>query len=330
MSSRRTLILIAAIAVGIFAGIALLNYVRGIEDDVYAGAQPVQVLIATEDIPENTPAEIALQMMTPQDIPLEIRPATFIPIDGGDQITGLVSRGLIPKNQIIIQGLFVDPAIVAARFTDQIPSGQTAMTINIDEIQAVGGYLQPGDEVNIMVRHDNIGCGANAEEDEEEAEPGLESDSGNSFGGGVDSDELLGTSLWCTYTTPARYLFQRVEILAIGARQALQPGETGAGVITPQGGAITFMLPNEAAQILASVSEDDIYLTLIPEDYSAEPLRPLPPLILDGRGLTPAELPDCLTPYGPDGFIEGDSVDIVADEDGEPTAHFSCELLWGE
>ena len=327
--SRRTLILIAAIGVGLFAGLALLNYVRGIEDDLYADAQPVLVLIASEDIPEGTPAALAIEMMVPQDIPLTIRPATFVPINSAEQITGLVSRGLIPKNQIIIQGLFVDPAIVSARFTDQVPSGQVAMTIMVGQVEAVGGYLQPGDEVNIMVRHSSVGCGAAEDEGEDDLEGGPVGESGvdSTFGGQFDSDELLGEAAWCTYTKPARYLFQRVEILAIGARQMLRPGEIGDDFITPQGGAITFMVPNEAAQILASVSASDIYLTLIPEDYEAEVLRPLPPSILDGEGPTPAEMPECLTPYGPDGFIDGDSVDIVAEEDGGPTAHFSCEQL---
>ena len=316
---------------GLFAGLVLLNYVRGIEDDLYADAQPVLVLIATEDIAEGTPASLAIQMMVPQDIPLKIRPATFVPVDDVDQITGLVARGLIPKNQIIVQGLFVDPAVVSARFTDQVPSGQVAMTIMVGQVEAVGGYLQPGDEVNIMVRHNNVGCGAAEDEPNEEdgLEGALQSDSGvdSTFGGVFDADELLGGSAWCTYSSPARYLFQRVEILAIGARQTLRPGEVGSDVITPQGGAITFMVPNEAAQILASVSAQDIYLTLIPEDYQAEVLRPLPPSILAGMGPTPAEMPGCLTPYGPDGFIEGDSVDIVAEEDGDPTAHFSCDQL---
>jgi hypothetical protein len=134
VSSRRTLILIAAIGVGLFAGLALLNYVRGIEDDLYADAQPVLVLIASEDIPEGTPAALALEMMVPQDVPLEIRPATFVPVNDAEQITGLVSRGLIPKNQIIVQGLFVDPAIVSARFVDLDPSVPDARSCRSDRL----------------------------------------------------------------------------------------------------------------------------------------------------------------------------------------------------
>jgi pilus assembly protein CpaB len=78
VSSRKTLIFIAAIGVGVFAGIALLNYVRGIENDVYADAQPVEVLIATADIPEGTPVAEALNSIKVSEVPLKIRPATFV------------------------------------------------------------------------------------------------------------------------------------------------------------------------------------------------------------------------------------------------------------
>ena len=55
-SSRRQTAPNSALAVGVFAGFALLNYVRGIEDDVYEDAQPVEVLIATRDIAAGTSA----------------------------------------------------------------------------------------------------------------------------------------------------------------------------------------------------------------------------------------------------------------------------------
>jgi len=326
VSSRRTVILIAAIAVGVFAGVALLNYVRGIEDDVYADAQPRQVLIASEDIPEGTPSAQALQMMEVTDIPLSIRPATFIPVDGTDEIAGLVARGEIPKNQIIIRGLFVDPTVVSASFKDQIPSGQVAVTLQVGQIEAVGGYLQPGDEVNLMVVDGGVGCGQApaAEEDPEAAAIGDVS--------ALDSTgqplQVLTDEEYCTYSEPARYVFQRLEILAIGARQTLAPGETSNAPITPQGGPITFMVPNEAAQLLASLDTANIHLTLLPEDYVAEQQRALTFSLLEGP--TPAEIASCLTPYGTDGFIAGDSVESIADGAAGTVDHFSCETLWEE
>ena len=332
VSSRKTLILIGAIAVGIFAGIALLNYVRGIEDDIAAEKQSVDVYVAAQDIPEGTPAAEAQRMFVVAQIPLELRPSTFLPIDGEEQITGLVAGGIIPKNQIILSsGQWVNPEVVQRSFVDQIPSGQVAITLQIGQINAVGGYLQPGDEVNLMARHDNLGCGGG--DDEEAAEETL------GEGEGAEPTDTAGLPLqeldeevYCTYDSPARYIFQRLEILAIGARQTLAPGQTSTGAITPQGGAITFAVPNEAAQLLASMSADELYLTLLPEDYEAEPLRALTLDVMEGP--TPAEIPSCLTPYGPDGFIAGDLVDgadvVADDDDAAPTEHYSCETLWVE
>ncbi len=319
------MILIAAIAVGVFAGIALLNYVRGIEDDVYADAQPVSVLIAGEDIPEGTTAAEALAMMESTDIPLEIRPATFIPVDGTDEIAGLVALGPIPKNQIIVRGLFVDPTVAQASFKDQIPSGLVAVTLQISQNAAVGGYLQPGDEVNMLVTHD-LGCGTGAEEEAEERPD--EEEGATSPEPDPSGLQALDEEAYCTLTQPARYFYQRVEILAIGARQTLQPGETSEAIITPQGGPITFMVPNEAAQLLASLDPESIHLTLLPEDYQAEPQKALTIELMEGP--TPAEIPDCLTAYGPAGFIAGDATATVNEDDETASAHYSCELLWEE
>lgn len=299
MSSRRTLILIGAIAIGAFAAFALLNYVRGIEDDVYADAQPVPVLVATQDIPAGTTSADALAtMIEATEVPQDIRPATFVSPESLDQIAGLVARADIPANQIIVQGLFVDPSVAVLRFADQVPSGQVAISVNIDQVRAVGGYLQPGDEVNMMVLHENTTCGTG----------------GGGGGGEQEAPEIgpgggLSNEIYCTFTQPARYLFQRVEILAIGDRQQLSAVQTEGGEqtpVAPQGGTITFMVPNDAAQLIASVNPDDIYLTLLPEDYEAETLPALTAETIDGP--TPAERPEALTPYGPDGFVEGDAI----------------------
>ena len=329
MSSRKTLILIAAIGVGIFAGIALLNYVRGIERDVYEDAQPVEVLIATADIPQGTPVAQALESVERSEVPLKIRPSTFVAPDNTDPITGLVAGSDIPRNQIIVAGLFIDPTVLTQSLRDQIPSGNVAFSMEVDTTRAVGGYLQPGDEVNLMVNHageceDDGEAGDAPAEGDQQVESAAAGEN-NSFGG------IVTTEVYCTYTQPARYVYQRVEILAIGARQQLQTGADGTTTaLTPQGGTITFLVPNEAAQILASVAPGDVYLTLLPDDYELEPLPALTQELMLNR--TPAEIAGCGTPYGPNGFIEGDA-ETVADEDADPFTDFirgHCAPIWAE
>lgn len=322
MSSRRTLILIAAIVVGIFAGLAMLNYVRGLEDNIAADKQPVDVLVATSDIPRGTPASQALNMMAVAQIPLELRPNNFIPVESREALLGLEAQNTIAKNQIIINGLFVDPTIVQQKYTDQIPSGQVAISLSIDQVAGVAGFVQPGDEVNLLVRHPSM-CGADDELISEVDDGGANS--------GSETPSLDG---YCTYASPARYFFQRVEVLSVGNNLPLAPGEVSTGGITQLGGPMTFMVPSEAAQLLASISEDALYLTLLPEDYQAEPLRALTDEVMNGP--TPAEIAECLTPYGKDGYIAGDVVELdepIADADAEDESvvqHFSCAELWEE
>ena len=94
----------------------------------------------------------------------------------------------------------------------------------------------------------------------------------------------------------------------------------------PQGGTLVLQLPNEAAQLIASVPSEAIWLTLVPEDYEAEVLPQMTEQLLDGP--TPAEVESCLTPYGPGGFIEGDLSTVAGDSEGG-VAHFSCAAIRG-
>jgi len=315
VKSRRTLILVIAIAVGAFAGFALLNYVRGIEDDKYAGTETVDVLIATQDIPAGTPASEALQMTEQQRIPQEILPTTYLPPDAKEDVAGLITLNDIPAQQIIVQGFFVDPTVTQVSYQNSLPEGHVAMALSIPQVNAVGGWLQPGDKVNIMARHDNQACGAGQEE-------------GDADDPAVPDPDATDVLIYCSYPNAARYVFQQVEILSVGDRQAVQPGEetTDTG-LTRAGGTIIFQLTNEAAQILASVEEADLVLTLLPAEYEAYPLPRFDEEFLDGP--TPAETATCLTPYGPEGFIDGDEAAPVNDEGEVAIEQFGCTELRG-
>ncbi|MEM9200637.1 MAG: Flp pilus assembly protein CpaB [Actinomycetota bacterium] len=321
MSSRRTLILIGAIVVGIFAGLALLNYVRGIEDEIAAEKQSVPVLVAIQDIPKGTPASEAVNMMAVEQVPLELRPNNFVPVDATDSLLGLEAQNGIAKNQIIINGLFVDPTVVQQKFTDQIPSGHVAISLTIDQVAGVAGFVQPGDEVNLLVK---TAC-PEQEEDEGATDTGDGGEDAVQIGDGPGEN-----SGDCLLPDNARYLFQRLEVLSVGANLPLAPGETSTQGITQLGGPMTFMVPNQAAQILASVDQGSLYMTLLPEDYTAEPLPALPEGAL--LGPTPAEIATCLTPYGIDGYIAGDAIEageVIGDSEDEPVVeHFSCDELW--
>lgn len=83
-----------------------------------------------------------------------------------------------------------------------------------------------------------------------------------------------------------RFLYQNVEVLAIGSSAAPEPGDTG---VPPVGGAglMTFAVPPIAAERLAFVADTGIYLTLVPPDNVPTPVPPVNADNLFGDELTP-------------------------------------------
>ena len=91
----------------------------------------------------------------------------------------------------------------------------------------------------------------------------------------------------------------------MGQTRKLEPGETaatnpdGTPADTGSSGLITFVVPADAAQKIASVSGGDIYMSLVAKDYQPTAIAPI-----DVNAPLPGETADQLTPYGPEGRPE--------------------------
>jgi pilus assembly protein CpaB len=281
VSSRRTLILIAAVVVGAIAAYALFTYVGGIEDEANNNAERVKIFKIVADIPKGTFGDEAFaQGLIEEDvIAKEYKPATAITTPA--QIDGLVAISDLPANQVVVSNQFVSQAESLSTFSSLLKNNEVAITISIDQVRGVAGLLVPGDFVNVLV--------TNAAAATDTA--GTDTTGGQ---GGID-----------VYKQPARYLFQKVQILAVGQTRKLEPGETaatnadGTPVASTTSGMLTFALPALAAQQIASVEGGSFYLTLVPKDYQPTPLAPL-----DVNAALPGESADQLTPYGPAGRPE--------------------------
>jgi pilus assembly protein CpaB len=280
VSSRRTLILIAAVVIGAIAAYSLFTYIGGIEDEANDNAERVKIFKIVQDIPKGTFGDEAFaQGLIEEDvIAKEYRPATAISDPAA--IDGLVAISDLPANQVVVSNQFVSQAESLSTFSSLLKNNEVAISVSIDQVRGVAGLLVPGDFVNMMV----TGAGTAAVEGEPVE--------GTTGGAGV-------------YTQPARFLFQKVQILAIGQSRQLEPGETtatnpdGTPVTSTSSGLLTFALPATAAQQIASVESGSYYLTLVPKDYQPTPLPPL-----DVNAPLPGETADQLTPYGPDGRPE--------------------------
>ena len=278
MSSRRTLILIAAVLVGAVAAYALWTYVGGIEDEANDNAERVQIFKIVQDIPKGTFGDEAFLQgyIEEDDIAAEYRPATAI--TDPSQIDGLVAISDLAANQVVVTNQFVTQQDSLSTFSQLLKNNEVAVTISVDQIRGVAGLLVPGDFVNLLVTG---------------AAPAEEGGGGEGQGGAD------------VFTQPSRYLYQKVQILAVGQTRKLEPGETaatnadGTAADTASSGLITFVVPADAAQRIASVSGASIYLTLVAKDYQPTAIPPL-----DVNAGLPGETGNELTPYGPEGRPE--------------------------
>ncbi len=279
LSSRRTLILIAAVLVGAVAAYALFTYIGGIEDEANDNAERVQIFKIVQDIPKGTFGDEAFAqgLIEQDDIAKEYRPATAI--TQPSQIDGLVAISDLAANQVVVTNQFVTQQDSLSTFSQLLKNNEVAITISVDQIRGVAGLLVPGDFVNMLV------TGAAAAE-----------------GGGAAPTGQSGAEV---FTQPARFLYQKVQILAIGQTRQLEPGETaatnadGTPVAAGGSGLLTFVVPAEAAQRIASVDAASFYLTLVATDYQPTAIEPL-----DVNPGLPGETGDQLTPYGPEGRPE--------------------------
>ena len=100
-----------------------------------------------------------------------------------------------------------------------------------------------------------------------------------------------------------RFLFQNLRILAIGGTAAPEAGDTGT-VSTPGSGLLTFAVPPLAAEKIAFVGGEGMYLTLVPPDNQPVDIPPITADNLFGPGLTPypdEEAADAAAAAAPEG-----------------------------
>jgi len=296
VSSRRTLILLAALAVGVVAAVLLYTYVKGIEDRANSQAKRVKVFYATNDIKRGTPGEDAVKNSDIQEgqIPQQFRPATAI--NSTDEVNKKVALFDIPANTVILQNMFVDPATTQISFRQRLRNpDHVAVSFQSDGANAVGGFLVAGDDVNMMV-FQSQGPGESTE-------------------GGNQGQENRGTAVPGGFTKKARMLYQKVQLLAVGTNAKLLPGESAASKTASssegEGGSsqqvanvFTTNVPPEASLWIASAQAsgggNGIYLSLVAQEYKPRPVTPIPDVITE----LPGENPDFITPYGKEGNTE--------------------------
>jgi len=154
--SRRTVLLIAALALAALATILIFLWVQGINDRALEGQEPVEVLVVTQSVAAGTTGTSASNAgafaltQLPRDAVAEGALSSIDPV--ADQVT---LAPLYPGEQVLAQK-FGAPSSTA---TAAIPEGKLGLSINLGDPERVAAFLRPGSEVVVFLTSAQGGTG---------------------------------------------------------------------------------------------------------------------------------------------------------------------------
>jgi pilus assembly protein CpaB len=157
MRPSRTVIVIAAVVAALLAGTAASAFLSGADDRAYKGATLVKVYKVVKDVPKGFSGDEAItsEMVKADQIPQEFRPGTAM--TDINVLRGKVAFTNLTANQVLVDGMFVDPRVAQVTASRRIPNGQVAVSLTFDQVHSVAGLIVPGDKVNIMANFDGAG-----------------------------------------------------------------------------------------------------------------------------------------------------------------------------
>ncbi len=146
--SRRVGLLMAALVVALMGTAAVFSYVTRVEARALSGAEPVNVLVASEQIPSGTSAAAAIKRELVQ---LTSMPRRSVP-------EGALSSLEEVGRQTLISDVFAGEVLLRAKFADQtartgellIPKDRIAVSVELADPQRVAGFVIPGSEVAVF------------------------------------------------------------------------------------------------------------------------------------------------------------------------------------
>ncbi len=308
---RRTLVLVIALALAAISGYAVWQYLSSVEQDVAADFSEVEVYRATELISAGTPGEEARSLINTSKALREqvvFDGSTVLctaaigenaakdpnefgcaqnPGDLNLVLDGKVAAGPIAAGQLITLGSFAATRDLQQKLSDSIAPGKVAIAISVDSATASGGFIRPGDDVNILasaslsplsfleiISNDElrdllVEAGATIEdipiEDttgdiEEPTEPA----------GPTNLAGAIPASFDVTQT-----ILQNVQVLAVGSDTRPAPLDAG---LEPLAGVVVFeVTPQEAELIEWARQYTSIALSLLPRGseyvpYDSQPI----------------------------------------------------------
>jgi pilus assembly protein CpaB len=243
---------IAAVVFAVLAGVLVWKYLTDADSRAEANKDLVPVLVAKNKIARGTvfDAVVADKLFEQKDIPKDSLAPGQIEPASSDQLLSLY-KGKVAATDIyagtpLVAEQFVQSSQLVSTVAGAIPKGKEAITVNLDQTHSVGGFVTPGDAVNVLV-HLPLKTS--------------------------DGQQAQMTA----------FLIPGVKVIAVGSSTVLPTNGTGDATQTATDGStpttqpqaqpaslITLQVtPRQAEQIVHAVETGSIWLSLNPPDFKA-------------------------------------------------------------
>lgn len=270
---RRTLVLIVALLLAGIAAFAVWQFLSNVEEEKEAELELRLVYrVSGGTVAEGTEGSLVLSQERAVESEEETR---FLPVNAIGSLeeltatlTGRVAAGPISDNMILTTDQWVELTADIKPLAERIPEGKQAITIGVDNIQGVNGFIEAGDRINIIVT-----LTAPIEQIAEEV---IASDT-------LTEEEIRALEEELEQGIISRFVMQGLPVLAVGSeiRVDEEADETVTVTTAPvegqeaqqvQTGVLTLeVTPEEAERIVYTFSAGTVWLTLVPEDFVPVP-----------------------------------------------------------
>jgi len=148
---------IAAVVLAAIAGVLVWKYVTNADSRAEKNKHLVTALVAKQKIARGTVFDDVLHDSNFKTVKL---PEDTLPPDrilpGSDQALLALFRGKVAATDIfagtpVVADEFVTSSQLVNTVAGAIPKGMQAITVSLDQTHAVGGFLTPGDQVNVIL-----------------------------------------------------------------------------------------------------------------------------------------------------------------------------------
>lgn len=242
---RRTVLLIAALVVAALGTALVFMYANRADERAQAGAEQVQVLVATSDIAAGTTGAAVGES---GNVELRTLPAASVPPGALSDLTPVTDQITISSvftGQVLLQAMFGSQQEASGGLT--LPEGKVAVAIALGDPQRVAGFVNPGSEVAIF----------------RTATPPTEA--------GADAQAAAPKA-------ETNVLLDRVQVIAVGpttiSSTTTTDGQTTNTEAIPTA-ILTLALDQEQAQkVILSTTDGAMYFALLDENSKVDPNLP--------------------------------------------------------